>query len=746
MSWTDPGPSSLAPTVVVDLGAPLGVRNVTSYDIEHELQGGTLTAATRARSGYSVGAASITIAVDPMSKVPWSKGADRLRAGGDATLRAECPGLEPFPLGAWVVAPVSGSLTKVGRTVTLREKQYAGRKVANLLPALADNDADPAWMIDTLARQCGFWSTPAPVESCVLSLPLNGAVWAEVGKDAYPSTSPARWGALGGVVGPTGGPWGAEAGFTPGSEWGSTQGFTWRLSRALLHSGTSLYVTGTFDGTASLRFPSSSVQVEIRADIGQVAVRGHSSQPWATTSYMPGLDPRHPQRVQLEIQRDGTVTDPMTDTNSGTFGPTRVRARSAHGTAWSPWAVDVSTRSDYIARSMWIEGPADATAGGVQCTLAADPALWAPVTADIDPLGGVVTAPWLPGDLDPWSGIQQVAEKWLAGVWPTRDGVLVGRDRHYLAGGTPVVETIDVGRRVEDLPWTIDPANAADRLEVTWSPPDVVETSYETEVFESPELWSADEAIRLNPGQVVERVVDLDRLGFINEFSQWRPVWQSPHLTSPTWDARFQRGGGGGQVPADALAISTRQVSAGRLIIRIRNQTNSVLWTVDAEGKPALVQRGYRRIDQAQQLIVERGASEHDALNTLTVDLGRHVQRRQDAEEIADFVWSRVQTPGYRVDNVRVVPDWTRHPGQVIYIAHGRSGLASKALVAKVHRTGEAGKARQHLDLVLLVPTWADFAAVWAGRTWHEFAGFWTGRADNEWSAFADDPLLTIGA
>lgn len=740
MSFTDPQLSSVSPTVTVDLGAPLGVRAVLSWQIDREIVGSVLPGNFRGRSGLTVGTADVTVANPGVSKTPWAKGTDRITDGGTAVLTAHRDG-ETWPLGTWLVAPQSGSLVSGRVAVVLREQQSAGR-VTNLLPAVTDAMADPAWMIDTLARQAGYWSTPPPVESCILSLPLNGAMWAEVGQDVYTSIYPEAWGQLGGVTGPLG-PWSVEAGFAPGGEYGEAQGFTWELSRATLTGGESLFITATVEpgGTLPINWPTNGLaggpDIEIRTATHQVAVRGNPSQPWALTTYEPGLDPRHPHRVQVEVQRDGKITNPLVDRYVGIFGPMRARARSSHDAPWSPWAVDPSTRTDYVARSIWITSTA--AASGVQFTTATDPALWDRVTCDIEPLGGVVIAPFLPSSVDAWPGLQQVAASWLAVVAPDAEGVLRGRGRDYLAGIGDVVETIDVGRAVEDLPWRIDPADAADRLTVSWSPVDVVDATPGASGV-SPELWSANEAIRIEPGKTVEVIADLAELGFVSTLTQWLPAWLPNAAIRPNWDARFQRGGGGGQPPPNALEISDRQISAGRVLIRIRNTTSGVLYTVNDQGQPWLKLMGWRRMDQKQPQLIELGASAETAVAPLAIDLGRHVQRFEDARAIAEFIWSRVQEPGYRVTSVKVAANWARDVGQIVRLMHARSDLSTKALITKVSMTGEFGRTEQRLDLVLLVPTWHDFDAAWEGQTWDDFDAHWSNRT---WDDFDTDPLST---
>lgn len=176
MSFTNPQPSEVTPLVSVDLGAPLGVRSVVSWDLERELVGPSIAGNFRG-PGLSIGSGSLSIAHNDLTVTPWAKGSARIKPGGEAILVGEAANGETMPLDTWLVAPKSGSVASAGMNIGLREKQYAGRRQDNLLPTIARSETEASWMIDVLGRQLGYYTTPAPVASCISSLPMNGAVW-----------------------------------------------------------------------------------------------------------------------------------------------------------------------------------------------------------------------------------------------------------------------------------------------------------------------------------------------------------------------------------------------------------------------------------------------------------------------------------------------------------------------------------------------------------------------------------------
>lgn len=744
--WTDPQPNDDAPTVYVDLGAPLGVRAAVSGEESRELVGAGLPGNIRS-AGLSIGGANLVAAHADLTRTPWAKGANRLRAGGEAVLWAEHDGEDPMPMGTWLIAPQSGSVVSAGISVQLREKQYEGRDQDNLLPTITQDGTEASWMIDVLLRQLGHYTTPPPVASCVSSLPMNGGTWEE-GNLALARTvdAPIGWGGVRDALGPVGAHHiGAALGVTG---WYFIQGFYIPVSAPWLLRDEPLYLTLDVVGTEEAWFgygPWGQVHVRVDAVAHELGIRAGTDQPWVTVPYAPGLDPNHPQRVQVEIQRSGAPYPSDNPRESiGILGPSRARARSAHGAPWSAWAIDPWVGLTNGAYDLSYHGAAGSSFAGAQVTTEADPALWAPITARIDPLGGLISAPYLPASTDVWAGVQDVASSWLAAAWRGRDGVAQVRERGYLAGNGPVRESIDVGRRVEDLPWTLDPEDTADRLVVNWSPVDLVTT----QAGVSPVLWEATEAVRLGPGELVIIRADLDRLGFPHgtQYStkyavSWEPMWGIYGEQLSTWSANPERDGTGPRPGDGALQVHTRHVSTGRLEVVIRNVSSQVLWTVDDQGAPHLKLRGWGRMDQEQQVTIERGLPAEEARNPLEVDLGRHVQRAEDAEAIADHLFARLSSDRlFRINRLRVVPDWTRDIGQIVELHHERSALRVKALIVNVTRPWSAAGARQYLDVVLLLPTYRDHREAWAGKTYADLKAHWAGKT---YADLADDPLST---
>ncbi|WP_447643162.1 hypothetical protein [Nocardioides zeae] len=197
--FTDPRAVEVTPVVTVDLpGHPLSGGVLARWSTTRELVGPTLPGNIRARSGLSIRGADIVVAnPDPIRRSPWAKGGDRIPEGGEATLTATAADGTTWPMGTWIVGQQSGSLRSPEVPIGLYESGYRARgprrSVKNRLPVVPSTPVEPAWIIDALARQAGWWTTPGPVPSAVASLPLNGAVWSELDDTvAYPSTGRCR--------------------------------------------------------------------------------------------------------------------------------------------------------------------------------------------------------------------------------------------------------------------------------------------------------------------------------------------------------------------------------------------------------------------------------------------------------------------------------------------------------------------------------------------------------------------------
>lgn len=357
---------------------------------------------------------------------------------------------------------------------------------------------------------------------------------------------------------------------------------------------------------------------------------------------------------------------------------------------------------------------------------------------DIQPLGGLLPAPWIPGDTDAWTGIQDICAAWLGAAWVTADGVLIVRSRDYLSAAGSVGIPVDVGTSVENLAWSLDPDDTADRLEITYAP-----AGQAVSASPMPTAWSASDPVSIAPGASVDVVADLDRYSVANT-TTWADITNVADVTPHNAKSIFAIGAklDGTDPRPGVVTVTSRQVSAGRVVITLTNTSNTTLYTVDGTGQACLLLR-CPTAPQETTATIERGAAADEATSPLSIDLGKLVQRAQDAEEIADFIWPRVSVPAWKASSVRIRLDWEIDLGDILLLSHERSDLTAKALVTKVAFDGSPGEVQQTLDLVLLATTWGAFDRTWAGLTWDDFDAAWAGAT---WDDFDADPTSTTGA
>jgi len=722
---------------------PAGTAPVGSWSVERELVGSVLPGNVRARSGLSIGSASASIAqmaVSPLA--PWAADPDRrVTTGQTADLYATHGGHDDvarIALGDWQVSPTSGSLLSPGVQVDLIERQYAGREQDQALPMaqrpIEKVTFDPIGIIDILARQAGYYATPPPIASTIASVPLVGGDFTEVPTPTW-TASIGDWGEVDGV--PC-----LVADSEPVG--GQTIGVSLEdVAPLIWGTVASVYVIANITDTVRFRWLNSvgneACAVEIRPG-GQFAVRNSPALAWVVGNYTPGLDPNWPNRVEINVERVGA---PFLALGAESC---RARVRSSSTVPFDAFATS-NGLSGTMAENMAIVSDAtDASVGGVQVNTTTDHAeSWAPPTASLRLLGGSVAFPWLPATTDAWTGIQEVCAAWCASANVTRDKVLQVLDSDALAGVGRTAVELDVGRHVEDLGWTLDPADIADRLEVTYSPPSVIARDFADPDAQPPVVWQASEVIRIEAGETREIIADLDVYAGAHPGStsyRWVRSSESAAIRAQgsLWDAYTNPDGSGAPVVSAAVQLSTRYVSTGRAVITVRNALGLPVYFVDAAGSPCLILREEVVVRFDNQALVTRGATTEVARSPLAIDLGRHVQTAADAEAIADYVWARVSTPMWKASSVRVKLDWTLDIGDVRHLTHERSGLDIKALVTKVAFDGGPGEVAQSLDLVLLPPTWADFDAAWVAGTWDDFDAAWAGKT---WNDFDYDPLST---
>lgn len=685
----------------VDDGLPEGSAHV-NVSVDRELVASTLPGQIRARSGFSVGSATCTLGQSSQQMTPWSIRRERVSTGHPAALFAVTQDGGREPMGAWQVKGVSGALTSSSVEVELAESQYGGRSHAPRFPAPSGN-CDPIWVIYHLAKQLGFHAVPPPVPSTYLHIPFLGGA---EDSDVILNTARHKWSMVTGVP---------------------------SLSSASMMFNTGFSAVDTVEAESAPAisdiFITLNVVGEVVLDIDEmwslklgrtsIGVADDPSGPWDTRSFGRTSNNVWPNRIQLQLRRQYSEIDGWT---------TKVRARGGVTSGFTGW-LDVGSLNSGTAEIVSVSPD-----GGISdwhVTYEADSNLWATPTAHLNLLEATVDAPWTSAP-DVWAALQEVCGAFGAAGWVSRHGVLTVMNRHQMAGANRRTEPIDVNLMADDIKWTLEDDDFADRLEVTWHPV-TMELDYDWNPTSPEEVEKdlSDEMLHVPAGGSSTIVVEFD--GFVRKVYPFHPTSNGDSQPLSDWSANTNHEGTGANV-VYGITIKAEHLSPSRVHVTIKNTNTFDVWM------DTLNVRGAWPATQDSPQVVARGVSAHIARNALSVDLGKLVQTKEDAERLADYLWSRVDKPRWRASSVRLPHDWDRDLGDILALTHPETGLSVNAVIVRVHVDANAGRISQTVDLVLLPPTWEEFDAAWADGTWDDFDALW---ADSTYDDYDNNPIFT---
>lgn len=366
---------------------------------------------------------------------------------------------------------------------------------------------------------------------------------------------------------------------------------------------------------------------------------------------------------------------------------------------------------------------------------------------DIEPTGSILSGVFGVAGKSAWSVAQEIAEATMGAVWISEDGVFTYRNRDSLRGVGGYTETVEALDSLESLEWSIDPADVADRVEVTYTP---------TEIVRSPDLsvlWEATEAIRVGARQTVILNVEIE--GTTDRISGFVPLWPPtdptaivhPENRMSRWAAATSSNGGGARPTDTAIRAGATMVGPSKLRITVTNTTGSALWLVDGSGSPCLIVRTSLHVISSEPVTISTGATEENAINPLSVETGAWVQDDLAAQEILAWVTAQTTKAQAVIPQVRVKPDLARQLGDVIRLTDGHTGLLTKAIVAGVSLAGDGTGYSQQLDLALLALVIADLDRWCETSRIDTFADFDSWCIANNMNTFSqlDDWLIDFG-
>lgn len=713
--WPDPdSPEQTTPVAFADFDgtwppadgdAPAGTAALSSWSVDRQLRASSLAGQIRAATGFATADASCAF-VPPAGGLiaPWLHGDRTVVPPSSGRIRLAHEGYDgDLVMGSFDVDPISSQLSAPEVTLDMIEGLVRLNRPQNL-PApgwLLTSSApvgDAIWAVDHVARQAGFYSTPAPAKSCIGSLPMQGSNQPEIGFTVAAQTPSTRYEKH------------PDLGIVHSSSVvGDTQYLSFTNRNAPI-----IYVAVSFVGTVYLALRLTAwFQIAVKiTDTGTFAVDTATNRPFATSAtYAPGLDPNHPHRVVLAIDLSNPV--------SGT-----VRVRSSASAAWSS-TLTQSTTTQGIADDLMIQTRDSGSyfnAVQVLTRVSDQPALFAPTNTDLELLGNPISSFWVEQGMTAREVIDGFVGASFGAVWVDVDGTLIVRDRRYLRGAAPTVEVIDVGDEFEDLQWKVDPAEAADRVEVIYEPASFI--------AETSPIFEARDPYYVGQGVPLEITVPIDA-----------HIYGDPGIE---WQANRKSDGTGTVATDDHLFVFISGRTMSTITITIQNLTNLSWYMVDDNGSPALTVSADAALRFAGAETIGVGVPAGEALRPLQVRAGTGIQSAAYARDLADFLLGITRYAGWRVERVKARFDPRRDIGDIVRLVAADYGLSVKAIVTGIHMSGRAGEVRQDLDLAVLPPTIYDFNEAWnAAETTPTIGDFNTRWAGLTVGDLNHDPLST---
>lgn len=704
MSTYDSRPTA---QVTADLGQGQATQQVTAWSVSRSLSGAGLPGQTRAAAGSSVASGSCSVEAPG---TPWSAG---VRPGGLVTITAaDDAGGAMSPLGTLRVRSISapGALS-TQRDLDLEDDITAALAGAVTLPTTlaASSLIDASWVIDQVARAAGYYATPVPRTATggtpVVCAPLAGSLDPEVGTwGQYVDPTASSWGT---------GPDGQIRLYTP-------QVMYTASSMTALGATIAADVVGVNGATATLSavvgdapngVPAGAytvLEIELSWPSGTPSWRARTrtasrTGTWSTLNtrtYGTGTADL-PYRAVFTLRKSGSS---FTVAEQGPPG----RPEGAFVTlTYTPDASQVIEMfGGFGASSTSTSVAVGALSAWPVTTLLFSTVLWDAPTARIAATGSPLTALVGVGRQSGWALAQAVAAATLGAVWVDEAGMLRYRDAMALRAGAST-ETIVGALHLDDVPWSITSDDVADRVELTYQPPDL-QTSQTAAIT----IWQATDAIKVGPRSSTTVYVDLDGGVPPNATAAWMALWDTtaPAGSMSRWAAATSRDGGGTQPAVNALQITSTLVNPSRIKLTITNTTASTLYTVDGTGSPMLILRAFVYATAGEAVTISSGVSADESVSTLTYDCGTWVQDPTFAARVLDWLTSQTAVPQVTLPALGVTPRAARRMGDIITISDTTTGLRSRAIIAGTTTSGSAGQTTQQLTLTLLDPVEGDVA------------------------------------
>ncbi|MGP9528138.1 hypothetical protein [Glutamicibacter sp. AOP5-A2-18] len=656
--------------------APQGTSPVGDWSISRQLTGGMLPTQVRGASGHSIASGQVSIPQLPAHMSPWGFGQYRLGPGGRCTVYAsQFGGYTTVPdrriaLGEFTVAPISGASTEAKVSLDLDEYSLRLRKPFTLKWTYSETDRlDAAWVVHQVARAGGYYAVPEPISTTLLSFPLMGSSVPDRSA-TNPNTNVTgelAWADHDGQIG-------LASGATVLAN-ASDDPDAWYVT--LDHNGLGSVVLKV-PGCDNITFTVAAASVTATRDSVETLQVPILGAPSASSGW---------RRIQFQVNLKGFS----------------MRAR-AEGTSYGAYSSKTWTPVRVSPPRGQVRGVGDAVARGVQfSTTTATEIFGRGNKAKINSTGSILTGlldvPVAPG----WDLLQEIASSTGGAVWMDETGTLIFRSRDLLRGTGNYGETIEALEQVETLGWIIDPADQADRVELTYKPTIVTKSADETTI------WESDSPLLIRVGTPKVLFVDID--GTTDRLSRWVPLWDTryPEGSLSRWAASFALDGSGSRPADDSVSIKTSMVSSSRIKITITNKNTSAIWMVDGNGNPAITLRTSLLVTAGDPVTISKGVSANQAVSPLELSTGAWIQDADAAQTVLHWAASQTEVAQPVLQGMRVVPNLARQLGDLVRIIDPITNLRSKALITGITLNGDHSQYSQELDLTLVAVTFDDW-------------------------------------
>lgn len=668
---------------------PQGTSPVGGWSISRQLTGGMLPTQVRGAAGHSIASGQVDIPQRTEHLSPWGFGQYRLGPGGRCTVYAsQAGGYTTVPdrriaLGAFTVAPISGASTDALVSLDLDEYSMRLRKPFTLdWVYTATDKLDAAWVVYQVARAGGYYAVPEPISSTRLSFPLMGSVAPDRSASApnVNVTGTLAWAEHDGQIGlASGGTVLANASDDPD---------VWYVT--LDHNGLGSIVLKV-PGCDNITFTVAAASVTATRDSVETLQVQILGAPPAAAGW---------RRIQFQVNLNGFS----------------LRAR-AEGTSYGAYDSKPWTPVQVNPPRGSVRGIGSAVVRGVQFSSTTAPELFgrgnkAKISATGSILTGLFEVPTAPG----WDLLQDIAASTGGAVWMDETGTLIFRSRDLLRGTGAYGETIQALEQVETLGWRVDPADQADRVELSYQPTTV------TESLDMTTIWESDTPVLVKAATPTILFVDIE--GTTDRLSRWLPVWDDsmPETMLSRWAASFALDGSGTRPADNAVSIKASMVGVSRVKIVLTNNTEFSLWMVDGNGNPALTLRTSLLVATGDTVTISKGVPADQAVSPLELSTGMWVQDADSAQRILHWTASQTEVAQPVLESVRVVPNLARQLGDLVRVIDPVTNLRSKALITGITLGGDHTQYTQQLDLTLVAVTFTDWETFMQANNLNTFA------------------------